>query len=478
MLNRLPTRPSPLESGSSPVGMRQQFLPTHTTTHGNGMNTRTSESNPSNGSNALGTSSGGPIAPSATGSSPYGRTLLDVKGASGQASFMMPNHVAPAPSESLFAGSSGGIAARNMANLMNAGGTGLRSASNGPSIVSNVPSSSSSSSAQNIHASLSRSTSSRSAASNASGNNLYVAASSSRSTGASFSGSSMASSAQPSFSYSGAHSMTQSPNGSAALLGSAGHLAHLPPHPPGSHHHLHQSSIQAPSHYHHHHHHHQSPNHHHHYHHHPMTRRGLYHQESHNQSSLDLGQDPHPFDEATDLNFDLPSGSSLKTTGGNATMIHNQGGGSNSDSSSNTTSILGNGSLSMGFKIPTGVVGSATSVTSPSSNYGGSGSDFLLNASTKSNMQGGGGGLGFSTSTDTIVNGSTFPHLVPYLSYGDVSDPLPPHHQLQHQHQQSQSSPSHQAPQPLGSLTNASFYGHASSNSLHTKAPGLLGFGK
>jgi arginase family enzyme len=411
MLNRLPNRPSSLES--SPIGVRQQYVP-HSS---NGMSLRTFESNPSNGASILGTSPGGTTA---TNGGQYGRTLLEMKVASGQIPYMITNQAgASIPTnssqpETFFANSSNGIAARNISSLTTSV-PGLRGANNAtPGVSGAAPSS------QNIHATLSRSTSSRSAASNSSGNNMYVAGNS-RSTGASFSGSSMASSAQsfPSLINSGVHSMTQSPNGSTTLLGTTGHLAHLPPHPPQ--HHL--QSIQAP-----------------HLHH--VLRRSLYHQESHNQSSIDLGQDPHPFDEATDLNFDLTKSSPLKTS--NAMALNH---------SNNPTNLLGHGS-SISFKMPTGA-SSVSAVASPSSNYGGS--EFLLKASTKSNSQ---GSLGFCTSTDTNVNGSTFPHLMTYMSSIDA-----PQQQLQQQQAQS-----------IG-LTNSSFYSNPSS-SLNTNASGLLGFGK
>lgn len=414
MLNRLPNRPSSLES--SPIGVRQQYVP-HSS---NGMSLRTFESNPSNGASILGTSPGGSTA---TNGGQYGRTLLEMKVANGQIPYMITNQTGtsiPTNSsqpETFFANSSNGIAARNISGLTTSV-PGLRGANNAtPGVSGAAPSS------QNIHATLSRSTSSRSAASNSSGNNMYVTGNS-RSTGASFSGSSMASSAQSftSMINSGVHSMTQSPNGSATLLGTTGHLAHLPPHPPQ--HHL--QSIQTP-----------------HLHH--VMRRGLYHQESHNQSSIDLGQDPHPFDEATDLNFDLTNSSPLKTN--NAMALNH---------SNNPTNLLGHGS-SISFKMPT-EASSVSAVASPSSNYGGS--EFLLNASTKNSQ----GSLGFCTSTDTNVNGSTFPHLMTYISTIDAPGQQ---QQLQLQQQQAQS---------IG-LTNSSFYSNSSS-SLNTNASGLLGFGK
>jgi hypothetical protein len=345
---------------------------------------------------------------SAGANAAYGRTYLEMKVASGQIPYLQSG---ASPAEGYFAGANGGP-------MMSQTPTrpGMMSSNSGRGLGSSASSTSMGAPPIGISATLSRSTSSRSqASSQASTSNSNIvfgnlASSSmpngSRSNVASFSGSSShASSAQsmPSVLNANVHSLAPSPNTSSSLL--------PPPHP------------HLPIHAH-------SPHHGH------VVRRGLYMQES--QSSVDFGHDPHPFDESTDLNFDVNSGGMAghhAHHGGSASM---SGIGMGASSNSMNGSFLG-GSPG-GFKLPGGPAA-------------GLGNDFmLLNASTKSNAPSA-SGIGFSSSgsasADTTVAGANYPQLMPYLSSMDS----PPYAQQQQQQQQL-----HAGPGGFGSLMGTSLY--------------------
>ncbi len=151
--------------------------------------------------------------------------------------------------------------------------------------------------------------------------------------------------------------------------------------------------------------------------------------ESLNQSSIDLGQDPHPFDESTDLNFDL------------------------------STSTNNNNALLMTKALPS-ANGHNVSNNSYTNEF------LLLNASTKSN--GNNSGIGFASvngSTDTTMTGAAFPH----LSYPSL---------MPSQSQGPSSS--------ISSIASNSFYNHNNNNNNNnannnngsvngTGLPGFLG---
>lgn len=151
--------------------------------------------------------------------------------------------------------------------------------------------------------------------------------------------------------------------------------------------------------------------------------------ESLNQSSIDLGQDPHPFDESTDLNFDMSTASNVNNS---------------------------NNTLLMTKALP--------SVNAHSASNNSYTNEFLLlNASTKSN--GNNSGIGFASvngSTDTTMAGAAFPH----LSYPSL---IP--------------SQSQGASPSMASIANNSFYNHNNNNNTTTNnssangtgLPGFLG---
>lgn len=337
----------------------------------------------------------------------YGRTYLEMKVAAGQIPYLQPG---ASPSDGYFAGANGGP-------MMSQTPTrpGMISSNSGRGLGSSASSTSMGAPPIGISATLSRSTSSRSqASSQASTSNSNIVfgnlASSSMPTGsrsnvASFSGSSShASSAQsmPSVLNANVHSLAPSPNTSSSLL--------PPPHP------------HLPIHSH-------SPHHGH------VIRRGLYMQES--QSSVDFGHDPHPFDESTDLNFDVGSGGMTGHHAHHSGSASMSGIGMGASSNSMNGSFLG-GSPG-GFKLPGG----------PTANLG---NDFmLLNTSTKSNAPST-SGIGFSSSgsasADTAVAGANYPQLMPYLSSMDS----PPYAQQQQQQQL------HAGPGGFGSLMGTSLY--------------------
>lgn len=361
----------------------------------------------------------------------YGRTFLEMKVASGQIPYLQPG---ASPSDGYFAGANGGPMLSQTPTR-----PGMISSNSGRGLGSSASSTSMGAPPIGISATLSRSTSSRSqASSQASTSNSNIvfgnlASSSmpngSRSNVASFSGSSShASSAQsmPSVLNANVHSLAPSPNTSSSLL--------PPPHP------------HLPIHAH-------SPHHH-------VVRRGLYMQES--QSSVDFGHDPHPFDESTDLNFDV---SSSAMAGHHA---HHSGGGGMSGIGMGASSNSMNGSFlggsPGGFKLPSG----------PAANLG---NDFmLLNASTKSNAPSS-SGIGFSSSgsasADTAVAGANYPQLMPYLSSMDS----PPYAQQQQLHA---------GPGGFGSLMGTSLYAQgpggggpsASANGGGSGGSSLLGLNK
>lgn len=333
-----------------------------------------------------------------------GRNILDMKAASGQIPYFNNPHnstsaSAPAASESFYHLSSGSGSRSGMISATSSRGLSATASSSSIGAAVNTPSLS-------VNPTLSRSSSSRSIQASMSNNNIVFGNYNvpntsgmqvgSRSNGASsFSGSSShASSAHslPSVLNSNSmHSLNPSPNASSISL------------LPQSNHPHYQMHVHSPRHGH-------------------VVRRGLYMQDS----QIDFGQDPHPFDESTDLNFDMQVGTTISSSsnhihGGNHHSIHHT-----STSNSNSGGVM-LGSSPGTYKL---AMNAST----------GGGNEFVsLNSSTKSNS-----GIGFvstsSASTDTtVVGGVSFPQMIP-SSYVDAHSGYSAQQQQQQQQQMSLSS--------------------------------------